>query len=372
MRILIDLTALADNFSGIERYALNISKNMIKLSKKDSFILIFKNSIHKEFEEFIDKNNVDIKVLKGGNKLVFNQIILPYHLYKYKSDKYVFLAFPSPIFFRKKGIVNTIHDLTAFLYPETMKKSSMLYFKYSIINAIKTSEEIITVSQSSKNDIERKFNGIDVKVIYNGISDVFKNFNFDEKINKFIKEKYSIPEEYIMSLGTLEPRKNIKLLIESFLQLKKQQIIECKLLLVGRKGWNIEELFNDYKEFENEILFTGFVEDEYLPYIYNNCEVFVFPSLYEGFGIPVLEAMYMNKLVLASNSSSLPEVVGEKELLFENNNKEHLKELLIKIMKFDKTKKDNITGKLKKNSLKFKWEIEANKLLNILKERNEK
>ena len=104
MKILIDLTSLADNFSGIERYALNISKEMIKQDKVNKYILVFKNQIHKEFDEFINDNNIDIKIIKGKNKLIFNQIILPYYLYSIKADRYLFLAFPSPVFFRKKEL----------------------------------------------------------------------------------------------------------------------------------------------------------------------------------------------------------------------------------------------------------------------------
>ena len=105
MKILIDLTSLDDNFSGIERYALNISKQMIIQDDKNNYILVFKNNIHEEFKKFRNRKNVKFKIIKGKNKLIFNQLILPYYLYKFKCDKYLFLAFPSPILFKKRGII---------------------------------------------------------------------------------------------------------------------------------------------------------------------------------------------------------------------------------------------------------------------------
>lgn len=366
MRILIDLTALADNFSGLERYALNISKNLIKLSNKDSFILVFKNNIHEEFKEFNNMPNVETRTLKGSNKLIFNQIILTYNLYKIKADKYLFLSFPSPILFRRKGIYNTIHDLTAFLYPETMKKSSMLYFKYSIINAIKVSEKIITVSQTSRKDIVNKFGIENVEVVTNGISDVFSKFKFNSKINEEVKKKYKLPDNYIMSLGTLEPRKNIKLLIEAYISLKKSGKISEKLLLVGRRGWKMDEVLGrmNIEEVESDIIFTGFVDDEHLPYVYLNSELFIFPSIYEGFGIPPIEAMYMEKNIITSDIEVMREVCGEYVTKFNPISLEGVENAIINSL--ENKKNEEALKKNKKRVNEFLWDKEAKKLLNII------
>uniref|UniRef100_UPI00374E2836 hypothetical protein n=1 Tax=Clostridium baratii TaxID=1561 RepID=UPI00374E2836 len=157
MRILFDLTSLDDNFSGIERFTLNISKNLIEDDYKNKYILIFKNRINDEFEEIVKKTNVEVKIIKCKNKLISSQIILPFKLYKIKADKYVFLAFPAPILFFKKGTINAIHDMTAWLYPETMSKKGLILFKSLIRKAMKNSERIITVSKNSKRDIGKIF-----------------------------------------------------------------------------------------------------------------------------------------------------------------------------------------------------------------------
>lgn len=367
MKILIDLTSLADNFSGIERYALNISKELIKHDNLSKYILVFKNHIHKEFDEFRNNKNVEFKVVKGKNKLIFNQIILPYHLYSIKADKYLFLAFPSPILFRKKEIINTIHDLTAWDYPDTMKNSSRLYFKASILNAVKISKNIITVSQFSKDRITEMFNKNQVDIVYNGISNVFLNYNYNEENLSIISEKYKLPKDYIMCLCTIEPRKNIELLIEAYSELRSENKIQSKLVLVGRNGWKVDNLLKKVNEkYSDDVIVTGFIEDIELPQIYIKSKAFIFPSLYEGFGIPVIEAMYMGVPIICSNTSSLPEIIGGCGTLFKNNDKNDLKEKIIYVLNQDEQHKEEMIQKAKRRASNFSWINESNKLMKII------
>lgn len=368
MKIVIDLTALADNFSGIERYALNISKEMIKNDKKNKYILIFKNSVHPSFNNIKDGKNVELKVLYGEGRIFFSQIKLTKALYKIKADRYLFLAFPGPIFFRRRGIINAIHDLTAWDCPETMKFLSRIYFKVGILNAIRISKNIITVSEFSKKRIMEKFNINNVDIIYNGISEVFieNKETINDKKNSKIKKKYSLPDKYFMCLCTLEPRKNIELLIRAFIELKQCGKIDEKLVLVGRKGWKIEKLLEEVNDkYRNEINITGFVDDMDLPSIYAMAECFIFPSLYEGFGIPVIEAMYMRVPVICSNTSALPEVVDGTGILFENNNKEDLKNKIIYYLN-GSTHKGIFIEKAYERAKRFKWGNEAQKLIKLV------
>lgn len=368
MQIVIDLTSLDDNFSGIERYALNISKNLIIQDKFNEYILLFKNKIHTEFIELKNLDNTTFKVIKGKNKLIFNQIILPRFLYSIEADKYLFLAFPSPILFRRKGIINAIHDLTPWDYPETMKILSKLYFKFGIINAIRISDEIVTVSQFSQKRIFEKFGYKNTHVIYNGISDVFIKSESEVPIIKSeIREKYNLPSKYIMCLCTLEPRKNIQLLIRAHNELLNDNKIDSKLVLVGRKGWKIDEFLKNINIKQNDnIIITGFVDDKDLPEIYKGADMFVFPSLYEGFGIPVIEAMYMNVPIICSNSSSLPEVIGDTGILFNNNDLNDLKNKILLLKNMDKNKRQLLIKNAKQKAMNFNWNNEAIKLKNII------
>lgn len=367
MKILIDLTSLADNFSGIERYALNISKQMIIQDSKNNYILVFKNEVHQEFEKFKDRKNIEIRVINGKKRLIFNQIILPYKLYRAKADKYLFLAFPSPILFFRKGIINAIHDLTCWDYPETMKFLSKWYFRISILNAMKCSERILTVSNFSKNRIINKFGRRkDIEIIYNGVSEVFENFKINYKENDLCRLKYGIKEEYIMALGTLEPRKNLELLIKAFIELKRENNINSKLVLVGRKGWKFNSIVEGIDEnIKKDIIFTGFIEDIHLPNIYFNADLFIFPSVYEGFGIPLIEAITIGTKVVMSDIEVFREILGDYEFQFESNNLLDLKRVILKAIR---CRDNNEIYTLKEKIKCYKWEISAKKLIQLLKE----
>lgn len=371
MRILFDLTSLDDNFSGIERFTLNISKNLIKVDNENEYILVFKNKIHEEFKEIIKNKHIKVRIIKGKNKLITNQIKLPFELYKIKADKYIFLAFPAPILFFKKGIINTIHDMTAWLYPQTMSKKGLILFKVLIYKAMKNSQRIITVSNSSKKDIEKIFskNDIPIDVVYNGIDSKFINFKFDKNVASIVREKYNLNFKYILCLGTIEPRKNIELLIDSYIELKEEKNILFKLVLVGRKGWKYNHIMDKIKfnNLENEIIFTGFVDDLDLPYIYNMAECFILPSIYEGFGIPIVEAMSVKIPVIASNISSISEVVNGCGILFENNNKDDLKNKIMDFLELDYDDKRRIISNGYIRAKNFNWEKECIKLSQNLK-----
>lgn len=367
MKILIDLTSLADNFSGIERYALNISLNLIK-NKEHNFILCFKEKIHPVFQEFEGSGNIDFVVLKRCNKLLFNLFRLPKALKKFKVDYYLFLAFPAPLFFNKKNTLVTIHDLCCWDCPETMTFKSRIYFQRTLKHSLKIAKKIITVSAFSKNRIVERFNYNPDKILvcYDGISDDFTTYNPIDRIEE-VDKKYNLPSKYILSLSTLEPRKNIKLLLKAYQSLVEENNEICDLVLAGRLGWKMEDLLNDVDKITLEkIHFTGFIEDEHLPYVYSNSEVFVFPSKYEGFGLPPLEAMACGTLVVSSNSASLPEVLGNGAIYFENDNCLSLIEQLKNALSITQEEKSRLQLISNEQSKKFSWEIEAQKILNIL------
>lgn len=206
MRICVDLTSLADNFSGIERFALSITKELLR-DEKHHWILLFKNSIHKEFE----KVQAEKIVLKGNNKLVFNQIILPLNLLKIKADRYFFPAFPAPFFFFNKDAFNTIHDLSCWDCPGSNKRYMIWYFKLMYWKASLFNKKIVTVSEFSKNRICSILHvkPQNIVVVYNGVSKQFNSEKIDDSRKKQVVDKYSLPSSYILSLSTLEPRKNL-------------------------------------------------------------------------------------------------------------------------------------------------------------------
>ena len=370
MTVLFDLTSLFDNLSGIERYAMNISLEMIKQDSKNNYILIFKNEIHKAFCEITDYENVEIVIIKGKNKLIFNQLLLCINLYKYKADAYVFLAFQSPLLFKRKNIYNTVHDLVCWDCPETMKKTSEIYFKTMIKNAIKVSKGIITISEFSTDRIVQKFNYDRKKMhlIYCGVSDDFRKFDINnQEVMQSVKEKYNLPDHYLLCLSTLEPRKNMGLLIEAYKCLVEEKVICNKLVLVGRKGWKIDKMIESIPEgLRNNIIVTGFVEDKDLPYIYTCAKCFIFPSKYEGFGMPPLEAMAAGTPVISSDAASLLEVIGNSGVVFVSEDIVDLKQKISDVFSMTDGEIRKIIIEQKSRSGLFVWSKEATKLLNII------
>lgn len=360
MTICIDLTSLADNFSGIERFTENITKNLIEHNKNEQFILVFKREIFRSFIPYKNRENVEIHVLKEKNKLLFSQIILPLFLYKIHADKWLFMAFPSPLLFLKKGMISVIHDISCWDCPETMTNSSRFLFRTLFRKAAICDSKIITVSEFSKQRIKKKLNISEYKisVIYNGLSQSSYKYITDKLEIQKIEKKYTLPKNYILCLSTLEPRKNMRLLIDVCCDLWKNKKLDANLVLAGRKGWKIENLLEDIDEYcRNKIIFTGFIEDQDLSTIYHRADVFVFPSKYEGFGIPPLEALAVRTPVICSDSSSLPEILGNAVIYFQNNNELDLKEKIISFYRHNR----QVEGNLPRT---YDWKESAEKLYN--------
>ncbi|HBA68692.1 MAG TPA: hypothetical protein DCZ40_04955 [Lachnospiraceae bacterium] len=374
MRVAIDLTSLADNFSGIERYAMNIARELIEMDKhrENTYILMFKRKIHPEFKKYRGRENVVVKVWKGENKLIFAQILMPFHLYSVKADVFLFLAFQSPILFRHKGIYNTVHDLTCWDCPETMKKHMEWYFKLSIRNALLVSRKIITISEFTGKRIMKKFHCKREKIIlaYCGISDVFMDYIGSRKVplseeetdkRLEIRHKYHLPEQYILCLATLEPRKNLPFLVEAYVELQEEETLEIPLVLAGRKGWKMDEFLNRIEDvYRRKIIVTGFIEDNDLPYVYHMADCFIFPSIYEGFGMPPLEAIAVGTMVISSDAASLPEVLGKAASYFHLGDKQGLKDKMRLGIRQEIS--DVSVEEIKKRIKRFQWKKSANRI----------
>ena len=359
MRNVIDLTSLSYHITGIERFALCITEEMLRADKNNEYVLFFRNEIYPTFRPYIDNKRVQARVLHGNKKLLFFQITMPIELYKIKADNYLFFAFPSPILFFNKNVYNTIHDMGRWDCPET-KGVHLFYFKTTESIALKKAKHIFTVSIFSKERISKLMNiSLDkITVVYNGIADTLsKESDIDFEI---LKEKYKLPQKYIMFLSTLQPRKNLKLLLEAYSEVMNS--VDYDLVLIGRVGWNVDDLINKYN-LNGRITFTGFVDDADVAGIYKNAMCFVFPTLYEGFGIPPVEALGMGCPVISSDSSCMKEVLRNQAVYFENNNKEELKKLLIKLSDEVLSMPRQLDDFQKTN---YSYKVSAKKILSIL------
>lgn len=367
MKIAIDLTALNDNFSGIERYALNMSLSILEQDKEDTFELIFKNEIFPDFQVWKDRDNINMHIIPGCRKLLFNQWRLPNYLNHIKADCYLFFAFPMPVLLRSKKVMGTIHDMGCWDCPDTMKRIMVWYFRLSYLWMAKRAEKIITISEFSKGRIQEKLRVPEDRILlaYCGLSEDFKKkqeLSLSDK--ESIRRKYALPDAYFLCLSTLEPRKNMILLLKTYLSLYKAGKIKTKLVLAGRKGWKISELLVEADaEKDGQVIVTGFIDDRDLPAVYQMAKCFVFPSIYEGFGIPPLEAMSQGVPVISSDSSSLPEVLGDAAVYFRSNDASALEQALLDMEQMENEARERYIRAGIERSRKFLYEVQADVIL---------
>lgn len=225
------------------------------------------------------------------------------------------MAFVTPLIAPMPKIV-TVYDLSFIHFPERYTKFKRWYLQAQTRRSVQSADLTIAISEDGKRDIQTVFNisPDKIAVITPGVSDIYKPLP-QADIAQFKQEK-GITRPFILHVGTLQPRKNIPILLRAFAELNDPKL---DLVLVGGKGWLFDEIFAlvEQLNLRDRVRFTGFVPDLALPLWYNSAELFVFPSIYEGFGIPAADAMACGTPVIAANTSSLPEVVGDAGLLFE-------------------------------------------------------
>jgi glycosyltransferase involved in cell wall biosynthesis len=370
MRIVIDLTSLADNFTGIERFALNIAEKMVEADEDNTYIFIFKEEVPARLNHLCKRPNIRAIVLPRKNKLWFSQITLYRTLRRIEADCFLFLAFPAPFFLKKKGMVNAIHDLGCWDCPQFMPFKMVAYFRLMYRRAGKVSQYILTVSNFSKRRIEKilEVPSERVHVIYNGIDDGLKAAKERKADIEEVLEKYGIShgKPYLLSLATLEPRKNVEFLLKVYNEMVSEGIDMPELVMAGRIGWKIQKVIKNSisSGAGNRIVFTGFIAEEDLPAIYAHACCFVFPSKYEGFGIPPLEALYMGATVVLSDIAPFREIFRKYAVFFKRDDGEDLKRVLYEIcFQAETTKKRH----MEEVERKYSYMGEADKLKKILK-----
>lgn len=226
----------------------------------------------------------------------------------------------------------TVHDLSYLRLPFCFKPALLEYLMTNVPRAVGRADWVLADSESTRRDVIEllKIPGHRVSVLYPGVEPRFRPIaNVEARAR--VREKYGLPERFVLGVGTIQPRKNYERLVQAFSRL---QIPDVSLVIVGGKGWLYDTLFQQVKELnvQDRVVFAGYVDDTDLPMVYNLAEVFVFPSLYEGFGIPPLEAMSCGIPVIAADNSSLPEAVGDAGLLVDAQDVEALADALARVI----------------------------------------
>lgn len=352
---------------GLGRYTQEIVDRVIKQDTHNQYVVFLSQE---NFDSFYCSNKKVKKILiKARWYSVAEQIVFPFIIWRQKLDLMHFMHFNVPIFTPVKFLV-TIHDLILTKFPTT-RASTLSPFFYKIKNlaykiviwvAIKRAKSIIAVSKFTRNDIIRQFNARKdkVKLIYEGVSD-FKNL--EKENSKNILNKYNIKKPFLLYVGNAYPHKNLERLIKAFLILKKD-FINLSLVLVGKEDYFYKRLKNflDYKKYN--ILFPGFVADDELGVFFQEAECYVFPSLYEGFGLPPLEAMAFSCPVVSSNRSCLPEILGDAAVYFNPEKEQDIVNKIKKVIKDDVLKKQMI-AKGSQQIKKYSWQKAVEQTLKL-------
>jgi glycosyltransferase involved in cell wall biosynthesis len=334
--------------------------------------------IEKEAASVYLKNNVRLNVCNffpnPAYRLISSLLPLPYRwFFKTNAEVSHFFNFIVPPFVTGKKVV-TIHDMTFRRFPKTVKAKIKYMLKLSLRSSIKRADRIIAVSEFTKKEILNFYTYPEenIRVVYNGVDTQMYNASLREEKQGGIKAvcaKYGIKEAYALYLGTLEPRKNLERLIKAYALARERRADFPPLVLAGGEGWLYGSIFRTVKEchLENAVVFTGYVSREEKPLLLAGAEFFCFPSLYEGFGMPVLEAMACGTPVLTSNSSSLVEVAGDAALLVNAYSIEDMAGSLERLC-FDKVLRHDLRKKGLERVRRFTWQNAAEQLYTIYKE----
>ncbi len=376
MTIGVDIKALAGLHTGVKEYTANLLSALIKIAPHIYFKL-FLNSFKKSALEYdwLDAPNAGIYKFRIPNKIF---LPLSRFLNIPKVDAMIEGAdvFFSPHFFISSlspvcRRVVTFHDLSFMRYPEffSLKQNIWHRFQMDPKGQAEKADRIVCVSESTKADLVELF-GIDsekIEVIYSGIDRNFFNQENEETKNA-VKKMYNLPDNYILFLGTLEPRKNIIGIIKAFELLSgSKKFNDYCLVLAGNKGWQFENVFKTLKRspFGSKIYFLGPVPADHRKAIYQCAKLFIYPSFFEGFGFPPLEAMASGIPVVTSNTSSLPEVVGDSALTIDPYNVREIAEAM-ELLLLDEGLYRSYADKGRERAQLFSWEKTAAKTLNAL------
>lgn len=322
MRIGIDGRTLQDSqYSGVSEFTLNLLTEIFKSDHVNEYQLFYNSShdIYSKLPNF-EYKNVASEKFDYPNKLLNYGLLKPFG--RPFFDKMLggcdTFYMPHMNFFGLSGkckLVITIHDLSFLRYPEFFSwRKNFWHKQIDIGKLIKRADKIIAISDNTKKDIIELF-GVSpnkVTVIHSGIDHNYYVLDIGSKNVQSIKQRYGLPDRYILYLGTIEPRKNIDGLIRAFDEVKKFDNNDLKLVIAGGNGWKLEEVKKAFEKspYKSDIKFLGYVDQADKPAIYNLATLFVFPSFYEGFGFPPLEAMACGLPVVSSYASSLSEILG--------------------------------------------------------------
>jgi len=386
MRIGVDIRGLlTGQISGIEQYTLHILKALLEIDSHNTYVLFYVS--YRDMDEtfrqlvrdypFLRAGNVEVKTLKWVNfPLLLHALFKP--LDWPKADRICggldVMFMPSPRLLPlsvKCAKVTTFHDLVFMIYPQFYTLSSRLWqWQMNYGYEARTSDAIIAVSDSTKRDLTRllRTDPSKINTVHEGVDQSYFNQPSEEVVAD-IKRKFNLPDKFIYYIGSIEPRKNLGLAVRALAKIRGNRSDTIKLVISGSKNWLSSELYQlvERSGLVDEVIFTGPVDEAEKIALLHLATIFVFPSVYEGFGLMVLEAFAAGCPVITSNVSSLPEVAGDAAILI---NPQNVSELIYQLNRLleDDNLRQQLAGRGRERAKGFTWERSARETLRIIEE----
>jgi glycosyltransferase involved in cell wall biosynthesis len=373
MHIGIDAHAIGARQGGNETYIANLIKSLAEIDGDNLYTIYLANAVAAAQwrEEFTKRyKNFSVRLLPPPTPLVRVPLYLTYELFRRPVDV-LHVQYTAPPFCRVPVVV-TIHDLAFERMPETFTRRGSFQLKLTVRRTAKKAARIATVSEYSRQDLLNIYNLTPEKVAvtYNGVGSSFVPQPSIPNEAEEIRRRFGVSRDFLLAVGSLQPRKNMVRLIRAYAKLRSErEDFRPQLVIVGRKLWLASEIFDEVKRqrWADDVILTGYVADEDLPALYRAARAFVYPSLFEGFGLPPLEAMACGTPVVTSDVSSLPEVTGDAALLIDPNDESALANALIEIVN-----NQGLRAKLRERGItqagKFTWREAAEKTLSLYQE----
>lgn len=370
MKVFYEGTALFKNKNipqaGIAHYVYNIFLKLKKLDKQNNYEVFGLNFFGKsqEFKQNFPKGTKFhlIKYIPGKVWNFLNRRLkLPplELLLGQKAEVFIFTQFRLyPTVFAKKRYV-VIHDIAFEHFPQFIETKNLQYLKRRVPEAVKKADKIITISQATRNDLITTYSVAPDKIIVAPCAVDTKRYK-PTKLTERILSKYNLPEKYVLYLGTIEPRKNLKRLVDAYASLPQKLKDEYPLVLAGGKGWNDGPILKSITEARKNstIIQTGYIDEADIPALYSGATLFLYPSNYEGFGMQILEAMACNTPVLTGKNSSLPEVGGNAAYYVNEKSVVSIASGIKELLENEVLRR-NLVKKGQKQIKKFSWEKSA-------------
>lgn len=373
LHIAIDAHSVGANLAGNETYAVNLVEALAEIDQTNLYTLyVTKQSA---VDRFANRwPNFQVKRTLPHTPLVRIPLTLPAELRRHPVDV-LHVQYTAPPL-APCPVVATIHDLAFEHLPETFNRRSWMQLRLTVRHTARHAAQIITVSEYSRQDIIKTY-GIEperVTVTSEASPRHFAPITNEDDLTR-AREKYGIERDYILSVGSIQPRKNLVRLIEAYTYLwnSRPKFKLPQLVLVGKRGWLDSEIFRLANESsaQSSIRFTGYVAEKDLPALYSGACCFVYPSYFEGFGLPVLEAMQCGAPVIAGNRTSLPEVIGDAGVLVDPLDYQELANAMLHLIS-DDTAREKLRKRGLERAKEFNWLTTARLTLQVYEQANTK